>query len=464
MPRFGLKARQRRALISLGLASLLTACAGVEPLPPSQAAIPGSESLASSPLVTPRWPQLFQAPSLQPLIREALAHNQDFKAARSRLEAAFANTEGDSRWPTINAEVNRQRRDNDGIKTDSASAALSVNWELDVWGRLAAENAVAAYTAQSLAADTQWAQYSLAANVAKAWLTAVANHAQWQLSQQRQASLEQSTDIIENGYENGTRDALEVYSARAELANSAAAELQAQRAFENSRYQLNVLLGRFPGQAIELPESLPAPDNELPAELSSSLLERRPDVRAAQLTLAAQEAQWAVAKRNRWPRFALTAQAGNASDRLSSVASGNDPFWTAIGNLSMPLFQGKALAAEQQRQAHLYEAELANYRSTALTAFQEALNAIDNTTSLHRRWQLAQSASDSARQAEEQALESYLSGISNFNTWLQAQRSAFDSASATITAQSAWLQNRIDLHLALGGDFDLTQEETHDAP
>ncbi|MGM0563534.1 MAG: efflux transporter outer membrane subunit [Pseudomonadota bacterium] len=451
----------QRAGTALGLA-LLTACAGVEPMPAEEAQIPQPETLAHSELVAPDWPQLFTQPALDALIEEALANNQDWRATRARLRAAVAATGDDQRWPTLSAEIDRQRRDDDGNRSDSASAALRMNWELDIWGRLAAQNASEDFTAGALAADAAWARYSLAANVAKAWFQASAQRAQWALNRERHESLGNSLETIEDGYRRGTRQALEVYSARAELANSESQLTRSERLYQQSRYQLNLLLGRYPGAEVSVPESLPEPGEPLPAQLSSELLERRPDVRAAQLELAAKAADLKVARRNRLPRFSLTASAGNASDRLSEVASGNDPFWSALGNLTLPLFQGGALAAEQSRQAELYQAKLAEFRGTALQAFSETLNALDSESALWRQWLAARRAATTAEQAADQSFERYIAGLENFNTWLQAQRTAYDRASAAIDLQAQLLQNRVDLHLALGGRFD--KESTRSAP
>ena len=414
------------------------------------------------PLLIPDWFEQFNDPVLQALINEAVTNNPDWQAIAARMTADTALASIDGRLPNLDVAVDSQRRDSDGLINDSASIGLRLSWELDLWGRLAEQRAVNVWAAKASVEDAHWARFSLAANVSKAWITVLANHQQFLLNQQRQHNLQQSLELVEDGFSQGTREALDLYAARAELASGLANLSRAERVFKQSQYQLSRLLGRYPGDVMSADSTLPKVSTWSPGQLSSTLLERRPDVRAAKFNLAAQQARHKVAQKNRLPVFSLTAQAGYASDALSSAVDGKNPFWSALANITSPLFRGKALAAQSDRQASLYSAAVADFRAAALNAFQEALNTLNNEQTLYTQWQSAQQAANISEQAEQQALERYLSGLENFNTWLQSQRTAFDRKINVLDLQAALLENRVDLHLALGGH--IPRENTPHAP
>ena len=160
-----------------------------------------------------------------------------------------------------------------------------------------------------------------------------------------------------------------------------------------------------------------------------------------------------VAFTKRLPRFSFTGSSGALSSSLSDVLSGNDTTWSLLGGITAPLFQGGQLAAEQQRQRHLLNAQIATYKQTALRAFQEVEQTLSSEQQLLMQQYAAQQAAEISALAQDQALEQYVAGISNINTWLQAQRNAFDRSSALLQTQASVLKNRVDLYLALGGNF-----------
>ena len=449
-------------LVLFCLSGVLACASKTVPKEPLQSLTSELPKYLRQPLIIPDWFEQFNDPILQGLINEAVEQNPDWHAIAARLTASTALASIDGRLPNLDLNVDNQRSDNNGTVSDTASIGLRLSWEIDLWGRLAQQRAANVWSAKASAADAQWARFSLSANVSKAWLTVLANHQQFLLNQQRQQNLQQSLELVEDGFSQGTREALDLYSARAELASGSANLHRVERAFKQSQYQLSRLLGRYPGDAINTGSKMPSVAALPPSQLSSILLERRPDVRAAQFNLAAQQARRKLAQKNRLPVFSLTAQTGYASDTLANAVDGKTPFWSALGNVTAPLFRGKALAAESERQASLYRAAVADFKSAALNAFQDALNTLNNEQTLYQEWRGAQQAATISEQAEQQALERYLSGLENFNTWLQSQRTAFDRKINVLELQATLLQNRVDLHLALGGH--IPRENTTNVP
>ncbi len=421
-----------------------------------------SEESVNAPL---QWADFVDSAELAQIIEEAQLNNLDLQASTARRNAAFeqAKIASGRRWPALSAALdgNRQQRASTAFTTagsaitETVSASVSASWEVDVWGELALGQKSAFNTALQQEQLLRWSQFSLSAQIARTWLDSIESQQQWQLAQQREKNLRDNLDIIENGFSSGIRDALDVYSARAEADASQANTVLRQQNFQSLVRQLEVLLGRYPGNALTLPKSAPSLRIEIPQQLPLNLLERRPDVIAGRHALISQQANLGVAKAKRLPGLNLRGSYGASNRRLRDVLDGDDIFWSAIAGLTAPLFQGGQLAAEQRRQAALLEASVADYKSTLLTAISEVEQGIDNELLINERLDAARRADQISRQAEQQAFESYVAGLTNLNTWLQAQRTAFDRQSQLLQLETELLKNRIGFYLALGGDFGI---------
>ncbi|MFC3152840.1 efflux transporter outer membrane subunit [Litoribrevibacter euphylliae] len=402
------------------------------------------------------WHQVIESDQLDALISEALTHNQDLQASASRVLAARSQAEITSGQllPELDVTLDGSRqRAASGIETDSYSLGLNLSWELDIWGRLSDAEQAALMSYQEQEFLYRSAKQSLAAQVALAWIEAIESKRQYRLAQAQEQSLKDSLEVIEDGFSSGIREALDVYSARAERINGQTEVLERKQAVNQALRDLSVLLGRYPSLIDDIPDALPLALSTLPTNLSSRLLEARPDVRAAYSTVMSQQSNVLSAGANRLPKFTLTASVGASSDLLSDVLRGDELVWNALGGLTAPIFNAGKLQQEELRQQHLLEAAIADYRHTALTAFSEVEQGIDNDHWIAQQLATAKEAVDVSKQAEQQAFESYLSGLDNLNTWLQAQRTAFERTSRLMQLETSYFQNRIQLHQALGGQF-----------
>lgn len=410
----------------------------------------------------PLWSDLVSASALEALLAEAEQNNPQLAASTARWKAsmAAARISQGRTLPTLggNVDGNRQRRAGTAFSTagnsvtETATAVLAVNWELDIWGRLAVDAEVGQLAADEQQYLMQWTRFSLGAQLSKAWLDTIESQQQSSLARQREANLAENLDIIERGFDSGIRQALDVYSARAEAASSRAnteSRLQTEQAIKR---QLEVQLGRYPDGVLIAPDSAPVVA-ALPRILPLSLLNRRPDVLAAQRALEAQFGRVQSAKLSRLPSLNIRGNWGASNRALHQVLSGDDMLWNIASGLTAPIFQGGQLVAEQKRQNALLEAATADYKRIVLNALLETEQAMANEMQLGQQLQAAREAGRISDLAEQQAFESYLAGLTNINTWLQAQRTAFDRQSQLLQLESSFLKNRIDLYLALGGDF-----------
>lgn len=463
-----------KPLISLLVVGLLSACTTMpesvtrdtraEDL--SGLEIPAQWSAEANHSVTQAWHQVIHSEQLDALIAEALEHNQDLQASASRVLAARSQAEITSGQllPEIDASLEGARqRSTTGLTSNSYSLGLNLSWELDLWGRLSDAKQAALMSYQEQTFLYQSAKQSLAAQVALAWIEAIESKRQYRLAQVQEQSLTDSLDVIEDGFRAGIRDALDVYSARAERVNGQTAVLERKQAVNQALRDLSVLLGRYPSLVKDIPDELPIRLPALRTDLSSRLLEQRPDVRAAYAAVMSQQSNVLSAGANRLPKFTLTASVGASSDSLSEVLRGDDLVWNALGGLTAPIFNAGQLEQEEQRQQYVLDAAIADYRQTALTAFSEVEQGIDNDHWIAQQVATAKEAVNVSKQAEQQAFESYLSGLDNLNTWLQAQRTAFERTSRLMQLETSYFQNRIQLHQALGGPFVIFTEPATNA-
>jgi outer membrane protein TolC len=196
----------------------------------------------------------------------------------------------------------------------------------------------------------------------------------------------------------------------------------------------------------ELPESIPA---GLPAEL----LQRRPDLVAAERQLAAADRERRAAQKDLLPQISLTASGGSSSQAFENLLDGDFSVWSLAGNLTQPIFQGGRILANIDRSLALSDQAAANYRDTALRAFLEVETTLAAEQFLRREQTTHTLAADEATKTEDLAWERYSKGTGDFLSALDAQRTADAARSRLLGVANLLLQNRIDLYLALGGAF-----------
>lgn len=443
----------RQSFLAIALTAPV-ACSSL-PEPPPELPFEVPERWQQGSVIPFNWAEQLQSSQLDALIQKALEHNADLEATALRWQASLQQVKsaaGQS-WPELNANVNGRRQNQGAGAANSYTAELSASWVLDVWGQLADSEASAFYSARQQAQLYRWARISLASEVAQLWLEAIEAKLQWQLALAREQNLKLTYEVIYGGFETGVNAALDVYSAKASWQNGQTNTLQNLQQYRRILRQLAVLVGDYPNLEQEIPNLLPEQLKTLPENLSSNLLAQRPDLQALSDKMAAQEKSLGVARKNRLPRLSLTANYGGQSSELDQLFSGDQMVWSLLGGITAPLFKGGQLKAEQERQAVLYQATIADYRQGALNAFLEVENYLEGEAFLAEQYQSTKQASASAELALQQATESYSAGLVGGTSLLQSERTAFDRQSQLLSLKQQRLQNRIRLYLALGTDL-----------
>jgi NodT family efflux transporter outer membrane factor (OMF) lipoprotein len=433
----------------------LTAEANLAPPPPTFSAADSSEAVRDN------WITNFNDPTLLALVEEALAHNHNLAISAARLDqaAAEARIAGAKLVPWVSASGSGQRASGAARMpntTDTGTdfgVGLSVSWELDLWGRIRAGASAGQAAFDAASFDYLAARNSLAAQVAKAWYAAIEANLQTQLARDIVIMREQMLRAVEHQVRIGKNSPDDRLLIQADLANDRERLASLEAALGNATRSLEVLLGRYPATELTIADHLPKLAPQPATGVPSVLLERRPDLRAAERRIAVAFNLTEQARAARLPRFSLTASGGGTSDDLSNLLSGDSQFWSIGSNFLGPIFQGGRLKAQVEARSAQQDQTLLRYGSLALNAFREIEDAIDqDKASAQRERELAEAWTNFA-EAARIAVEQYKVGKTDILSTMLIQERAITGRTRHLHIQALRILNRIDLHLALGGDF-----------
>jgi NodT family efflux transporter outer membrane factor (OMF) lipoprotein len=407
--------------------------------------------------VTGGWIALFGDPRLVTLVTEALEKNPDILEASANLEAAQAGAKraGAALVPAVGLNAGGNRNlPWEGPSTTSLGASLDVSWEIDLWGRAASAKRGATQQFLASVADEAFARQSLAAQVAKSWFLAAESKTQLDLAREFVGNHTETLKIVQARFDAGAVTQQDLSSAKADLASARQAAQAAETAFRESLRSLEVLLGRYPAAELQVADGLQAVPPPIPAGLPSQILERRPDVVAAEREVAAAFQFSKSAAAARLPRIALTAGVGGASNALTSLVNPISAAAAFGASLFQPLFDGGLRQAEFDQAKAGQKAAVARYQKVALRAFQEVENALEREDSLHIQEERLSEAVRNSQQAREIAETRYRQGAVSLTEVLVAQRQELQLKTALLRIRGDRLVQRVNFHLALGGNFE----------
>ena len=410
------------------------------------------------------WVSGFNDPIMEELIAEALENNPGIQAAYARVDAARATaaaTYGRS-LPSLSASgsatgTSSAFDNNSGgiTRTDSLGYRIGLNasWEADLWGRIGAGLSAADADLVASEADFAASRLSLAANTAIAWIRLSDAVRQEALAEATLAARERVLSLTERRYNFGLTGALDVRTARSAVASSEAALLSRQQNSGVARRSIEILLGRYP--ANELEANLDS--KELPpitgAGDPTSLLARRPDIAAAEARIAAAGFRVDQARLALRPSLSLTASLTNSADNIGDVLNPEYLAAQVISSLTAPIFNGGSLeanivAAEAQGRTASF-----NYVSAVLTAWKEVEDALAADALLAAQVEAQTVAYEQALAAEGLAERQYQNGLTTIFNLIDTQTRRINAEASLISAQTSRAINRVQFHLALGGEL-----------
>lgn len=447
-------------------ATLLSGCASITS--PEQAATAARADLPETPTawamagervgaVEPGWIAKFDDPVLSALVTEALANNRNLQAAAANVQRswALAGQAGAALSPSVSLSSGATRSGNiEDSGGDTYSLTGQASWELDVWGRIRAGNQAAVLSAEAAEADYIYSQYSLAAAVARAYFLAIEADRQAETVQNTLDALNETDRIVGVQFEFGMATSQDVALSRSDLARTKASLIAAQGSQRDALRALEVLLGRYPAAELQVRRDLPAVPAAPPPGLPSQVLERRPDIIAAERRVASAFNSLDQAKAARMPSISLTGSVGGSSGDLTNLINPTNIAWQAATSLVAPLIDG-GLRESQVAQASAEQSQaIASYADTALTAFQEVEGALDQSVVLKDRAVQLELAADEANNALRIVNLRYEEGETDLLDVLTIQQRVLSNEGDVVSIERAQLDEWIALNLALGGSWE----------
>ena len=412
------------------------------------------------------WWEVYGDPVLNDLVSQVSVSNQTLAQAearyrQSRALVAQARSEYfplfDLNVTSTRAKAGQGGSGEVGSRGAQTAHRIGVNasWEPDLWGRVRRNVEAQAAGAQASAADIEATRLSLQADLAQSYFALRAVDSQRRLLEASVRAFEDSLKLTQNRYEAGVVARVDVVQAETQVRQTQAQAIDVGVQRAQLEHAIAVLVGKPPA-TLDLPR---APLNgtvppRVPLGVPSELLERRPDIAAAERRVAAANAQIGVAQAAYFPTITLSGSAGFASSTIADLFSPPARFWSLGAALAQTLFDGGARQARVQQQVALYDETVGAYRLTVLTSFQEVEDNLAALRILEEESVVQDEALALARRSVELALNQYKSGIVSYLNVLTAQTTALASERTAVDLQSRRLAASVQLVRALGGGWD----------
>ncbi|NTX64366.1 efflux transporter outer membrane subunit [Myxococcus sp. CA051A] len=407
------------------------------------------------------WLATFQDEQLQALVAEALGHNPDLRSASARVDQASAML-GVARAgliPTVDLEGKESIGFGQGLDGVLRGIEISAGWEVDLWGKLRYRRNAARETLAAAEAEFEFARQSLAATLAKGWLLATEAHLLQCIAVERVRMGEELVQLTTTRLQVGVISEHELVLAQANLDSYRDTVKQLELTRVQAVRAVELLAGRYPSGTLEPRGTLVELPGPVPAGIPASVLERRPDLMAAERRVAAAFNHVQEAKAARLPSLRLTGAVGLVdSDVVVLKETLTNPTGGVAAGLLAPLFHGGALAAQVRARTAEQEAALGAYASAALRATNEVENALTSARVLGERREILERAVAEHARALELLNVDYRVGKVNLLALLQQTLLADAARIALLRVRSEQLIQRINLHLALGGGFSVPAE------
>ncbi len=438
--------------------------------------------------VVPDWIRSFNDPELTRIVEDAILRNPDLRAAAERVEASRAAVRiaAASLYPRVGLKGlgERQGMELDGDlgvgidpaelgafgidlsggsastrSVDSSSArwiyglGVGASWEADVWGRIRSKKAAARSDSLALEATYEYARQSLAAQVARAYFSAIEASQQAANARETLKLYEEYLKLTDVRKQQGFSSDYELAQVKSRTAAARDTLYAAEAAHAKAVRAIEVVTSYYPAGKAKLRTTFPRPSRPVPTGLPMELLERRPDLIAAERQFAAAFHRVREARAARLPRLAISAMGGAASAELDNVGVLNSVNWSLASGIVQPIFFGGELKAAQDLRTAEQRAAAADYTAVALRAFEEVEDALDSEYHLRRRETALQEMVSSSGESIGFGRKQLDQGQTDMFTILRLVGENLAAKIELTKIRAARLRERVNLHLALGGGF-----------
>ena len=431
-------------------------------LPPTKIAQPRDDQ--------PRgpWWQVFNDPTLDAMERDAEAANQNLRVAEANYRQARAAVDvaRAGEFPTLGASANVSRaragaRTSSGGASSSGSSSITsyqlgvdASWELDLWGRIRRQVEASAEQARASAADLENTRLSIQAELATDYLQLRIVDAAERVLQDTVAAYQRSVTLTENRYNAGVAARADVVQAQTQLFSAQASLIDIRVSRAQLEHAIAILTGRPPANVSVAATTVMPTLPDVPVTMPSELLERRPDVAAAERRMAAANAQIGAATAAMFPTISLSGSAGYAGTSLARLFSAPALFWSIGSSLAQPLFDAGLRIAQREEAIAAYDASVATYRETVLGAFRDVEDNLAALRILADEAGVQEQALAAARRSLELTTNQYRAGLVGFLNVVVAQAQALAAERSAIDLQGRRYAATIALIKGLGGGFE----------
>ena len=407
-----------------------------------------------------QWWQRFNDPLLSTLVTQALQANTSILSAQAALQQARAlrDVRAAGLLPGVNASGSAGRsKSGDNNASNSFKAGLDASWEPDIFG--GKRSALNASEADAQAAQTTLAdvQVSIAAEVALAYIQLRGQQAQLLIARNNLASQTETLQITDWRAQAGLITSLEVEQSRASTEQTRAQIPALEASIAKTRHSLAVLTGQPPDSLQALvnePTAVPQAAPDLALSIPAQTLRQRPDVRTAEHRISAALAQVSAADAARYPGFSIGGSLGLNALTLAGLGSGATVATALLASVSVPLFDGGAARSQVLAQEAALEQARVNYQAVVLTALKDVEDALVALKGDRARLTHLQGAATAAGNADLMAQQRYSSGLIDFQTVLQTQRTLLSAQDSVASTEADVSADHVRLYKALGGGWN----------
>ncbi|MCD8534491.1 MAG: TolC family protein, partial [Verrucomicrobia bacterium] len=428
-----------------------------------QTDVPGQTAIENSALSD------FPVSAMESHFAELIENNFDLGAAMARFESALARAEaaGADLLPTIQGSLSGSKTQQNFIglpipgsqgpltaRFESYAFSLNTQWELDLWGRLRASRNAASFDSAALNLDRIWLEKSLIAAYLQSWVTGHVSLKLAGLAEEIAGNRRTISDLLDDRFGLGLVPADRVRMARTDFESARTTSLQSLKNSRDALRSMERLLGRYPSGTMTLPGDLPSELQPLVPGLPSDLLENRPDISAARNRLLAASQRLRSSQADLFPRIALTASTGTASNELADLTDIDFSVWSLGGNIARPILDWGRLRSFVNLSRAVEREAMQNYLSAIQSAFGEVEQSLDNEAMLRESIGLVQDSLTRSRAQYASTMDKFNLGVADKQTMLESHFLVLLEEQRLTQFLQQLLLNRIALWQAIGGHMD----------
>ncbi|MEP0710508.1 TolC family protein [Algoriphagus sp.] len=415
-----------------------------------------SAGQSDSTQLTGNWLSSFNDPKLDSLVAEALIYNYDLKISCLRIDQSmdYVKVAQAALRPAISIFGRENTKLGGDLGGGLNGAVFSASWELDLWGRLRNARNAAEANLLALESEVSFAHLSIAAMISRSYYLATEIYLEAELAREMIRISQMMVDVSTKRLEIGIGTEIDLVVAQANLNNLKDGLLQLELAYANQLRAMEILLGRYPAAEVQVNSELMEISTVIPAGIPFQILERRPDVLAAQQRFNASFYLVGEAKAARLPRLSLTAGFGAINSQVITLRPDfSNPIRNFGGELVAPIYQGGALKANVEIRNSQQKEAAEVYGRTVLNAIGDVENALDAVQTVDSREEFLAAAVTSNQKAFELQQQLFEVGKTDMRDVIRQQMDLFSTQISLLRVRGEKITQRINLYLALGGNM-----------